>query len=197
MNVAAKYSESIAKPSERLNKHVKSRDDASELRQVPRSNAPASAMPIARRVLPAVLFRNKPASIHPVRLPSLLVRPEYDGILEIRPLWRKRNETKIPTRCGCGRVSGLFARRAAAGPDGFRDPPQTEQRPQGPPPYAGFVDRRSDRSASFLSSPAPGACGRGMWSGHVVGKDDPGVNTKRRTGAHTPNCRAHCIDLTH
>src|SRR5271170_3830768 len=34
---------------------------------------------------------------------------------------------------------------------------QTEKRPCWPPPYTGFVDRRTDRSASFLSSPATGA----------------------------------------
>ena len=34
---------------------------------------------------------------------------------------------------------------------------QTEERPCWPPPYTGFVDRRTDRSASFPSSPAPAA----------------------------------------
>src|SRR6266478_3937301 len=34
---------------------------------------------------------------------------------------------------------------------------QTEERPCWPPPYTGSVDRRTDRSASFPSSPAPAA----------------------------------------
>src|SRR2546423_2189079 len=63
---------------------------------------------------------------------------------------------------------------------------QTDERPCWPPPYTGYVDPRTDRSASFPSSPAPAAderSGRRRWpvglparhhgpdnAGHLVGQ---------------------------
>jgi hypothetical protein len=61
------------------------------------------------------------------------------GAIRERPLRCKDRDQRILTRCGCGRVSGLFVRRRPLARIGSRIHSQTEKRPRRQPPYPGFV----------------------------------------------------------
>jgi hypothetical protein len=125
-------------------------------------------------------------------------RPERLRRGSLRPITRKvcvdgplgaRGERRKTLRCGLRSCVRPVSAAGAAGPDGFHDPAPTDERPWRPPPYTGFADRRTERSASSPLSPAPAADERdafrfGFFDDRTLAPDAAGPSIHHPTSSH-------------